>query len=308
MAPSTLQDQIVVTSARVAAASSTASGSTNEWDAMNVELGMLTPEQGLPLCQGMRSRVERLAAATVAAAVSRAQTRLKEELEKHWKAAEASVPEVEEGLPLGQGLPEKASQVAVTLVAAAVDRALVNVRRQREKKWDTVETDSCASEVCLAPANGLPCRKAQLVKEARSATLARAAEAVKAAKAAREGLRPQPALMNEDCPICMEEVTRPLQLPCGHRFCADCLLREVLSKRCWEPSVCPLCRGPLVLGNAEEEEENMFEYSGRLDRDDADDADRGTWRFSGSFVGWFYYFACYPPIPHDEHLTLAEED
>mmetsp|Transcript_20054 Transcript_20054/g.37912 ORF Transcript_20054/g.37912 Transcript_20054/m.37912 type:complete len:403 (-) Transcript_20054:73-1281(-) len=49
----------------------------------------------------------------------------------------------------------------------------------------------------------------------------------------------------EECPICFEEPTRRIELPCGHHYCADCLLKCVVQ---YGKRSCPTCRGELFNG------------------------------------------------------------
>lgn len=49
----------------------------------------------------------------------------------------------------------------------------------------------------------------------------------------------------EECPICFEEPTRRIELPCGHHYCADCLLKCIVQ---YGKRSCPTCRGELFNG------------------------------------------------------------
>lgn len=56
----------------------------------------------------------------------------------------------------------------------------------------------------------------------------------------------------EECPICFETYAdRPFELPCGHAFHAECLLKACLHDAA-RPHSCPLCRA--ALGRREEPE------------------------------------------------------
>jgi len=44
----------------------------------------------------------------------------------------------------------------------------------------------------------------------------------------------------EECPICYGNRKKPLQLPCGHKFCSECV--EPWLRRC---AICPMCREEL---------------------------------------------------------------
>ena len=76
-----------------------------------------------------------------------------------------------------------------------------------------------------------------MAAEARRATRAR--EALEAARAA--GGRPA----NETCVICIGPVRSPVELPCGHAYCAACLT-ELRAKGVSQ--TCPLCRAELPPG------------------------------------------------------------
>jgi hypothetical protein len=43
----------------------------------------------------------------------------------------------------------------------------------------------------------------------------------------------------EDCPICMEDLSHAAITPCGHIFCQGCIENWMMN----ETAVCPLCRG-----------------------------------------------------------------
>ena len=43
---------------------------------------------------------------------------------------------------------------------------------------------------------------------------------------------------NEECPICLELVEEPLQTPCRHVFCGDCIKPHIIS----QGGRCPICR------------------------------------------------------------------
>jgi deltex-like protein len=38
-----------------------------------------------------------------------------------------------------------------------------------------------------------------------------------------DSTQPVNAVKNDDCVVCMEPMTQPKQLPCGHKFCTDCI-------------------------------------------------------------------------------------
>ena len=49
--------------------------------------------------------------------------------------------------------------------------------------------------------------------------------------------RPGRIYHDEECPICLENKTYPVQASCGHEFCAACILGALDRS-----SSCPLCR------------------------------------------------------------------
>lgn len=46
------------------------------------------------------------------------------------------------------------------------------------------------------------------------------------------------------CHICLQPLIRPLDTPCGHTYCQECLTSFLL-----ESDFCPMCRTPLMLQN-----------------------------------------------------------
>lgn len=44
------------------------------------------------------------------------------------------------------------------------------------------------------------------------------------------------------CHICLQALTKPLDTPCGHTYCQECLTSFLL-----ESDFCPVCRAPLML-------------------------------------------------------------
>jgi Flp pilus assembly protein TadD len=53
-----------------------------------------------------------------------------------------------------------------------------------------------------------------------------------------------PAEADEECAICLDALQQPQTMPCGHRFCLDCvhgMQRHGVAKE----QLCPLCRGPM---------------------------------------------------------------
>lgn len=46
---------------------------------------------------------------------------------------------------------------------------------------------------------------------------------------------------DKECPICMDDMDRPHQTTCGHRFCLDCLTRLISSTHT-RSAPCPMCR------------------------------------------------------------------
>ena len=84
-----------------------------------------------------------------------------------------------------------------------------------------------------APASSL--ERAATVPSLPPATVA-AAEMAEAAVVAK-------ATSAESCPICLERITRAVQLGCGHSLCAGCALRcgDAGHRRC------PICRAPHLL-------------------------------------------------------------
>merc|ERR1712187_902167 len=77
---------------------------------------------------------------------------------------------------------------------------------------------------------------------------------------------------------------RPVELPCGHMFCADCLLRLVTKERSYRNRECPICRGQLFILP-----EDAFEDSDWEDRTNLWACSRYlTW----GWFDWFVYCSC----------------
>jgi len=91
--------------------------------------------------------------------------------------------------------------------------------------------------------------------------------------------------MGDECPICLGRKTRPVELPCGHEFCADCLLGVVAD---YGKKECPCCRGPLTSSH------------GKAITDSCSNADASDWEEGASWFssneelkvrhdfGWFF--------------------
>ncbi|VUZ53028.1 unnamed protein product [Hymenolepis diminuta] len=48
---------------------------------------------------------------------------------------------------------------------------------------------------------------------------------------------------SSDCPICLQPLLQPVEIPCGHIFCYLCLKGSAFHRR-----KCPLCRGGITMG------------------------------------------------------------
>nr|CDS33000.1 E3 ubiquitin protein ligase RNF146 [Hymenolepis microstoma] len=48
---------------------------------------------------------------------------------------------------------------------------------------------------------------------------------------------------SNDCPICLQPLLQPVEIPCGHIFCYLCLKGSAFHRR-----KCPLCRGAITMG------------------------------------------------------------
>ena len=57
------------------------------------------------------------------------------------------------------------------------------------------------------------------------------------------GLVAQHSLLGQPCcPVCLDTCVRPAITPCGHRFCASCLVKALVLDRLLR---CPQCRATL---------------------------------------------------------------
>lgn len=77
----------------------------------------------------------------------------------------------------------------------------------------------------------------------RACRAAVAAEARRAKRRREATQKKSPMKMdNETCVICIEPVVAPVELPCGHAYCRECL--DNLRKKGESPT-CPRCRADL---------------------------------------------------------------
>lgn len=234
------------------------------WEAMDAELGTVDSEVSLPLCAGFRAPVEGLAVQLVAAAAVRAMAVIEDMRAKTWKTVvtEPCGLETELGLPPGMGLPGRVAQIAKGVVSSAVSHAIERMQMRRAQKWRAISIECpCPAKVDsgLPLARGLPKRASQLAADVVAAGVERAIAAMVAnASPAKSGLDSD--CWCPQCAICLEKVARPVELPCGHVFCADCLLRLVSAERSYRNRACPLCRGQLFVVPEDETEDVESEY------------------------------------------------
>ena len=48
----------------------------------------------------------------------------------------------------------------------------------------------------------------------------------------------------EECPVCLCEMTEPVLIPCGHSFCKICAIKTSSSENYYGGGFCPVCRVP----------------------------------------------------------------
>jgi hypothetical protein len=91
---------------------------------------------------------------------------------------------------------------------------------------------------------------------------------------------------DDECPICYRAIERCVELPCGHCFCADCLLEVVVE---YKKKECPICRGVLYTEQlkAPTSARSSAFYS-YIDEDDVDSSARGYTCYFFLF-DWFWY-------------------
>lgn len=109
-------------------------------------------------------------------------------------------------------------------------------------------------------------------------------------------LRPVQGPHTENCPICLDVLSYPVQTNCGHLFCGSCVLA------CWDhnnwllnPMPCPMCRQTITLiflnfneaeaGRVMEEHPQLVEKIGSYNR-----------RFSGAPRPWMDYIYDIPTL------------
>jgi hypothetical protein len=173
--------------------------------------------------------------------------------EDKWIADLDMLPDDCQGLPLCRGMQVKAEQMAREVVAAAVARAMPTVLYARRAAWLDIDTDldSDQRETMLPLSQGMPQQEvrvaSQVVAGAVARALARKTRTVPSPSEPSEHdkwrvMENELADFCSECPICFEEINRPVVLPCQHAFCADCLLRAITQ---FKETSCPLCRGAL---------------------------------------------------------------
>jgi len=252
------------------------------WESMDADLNSATSEVSLPLCNGFRAPIERLSVQLVAAATARAVAAIDDMRLKTWATVitEPCGLERDGGLPPGMGLLGRTTQISKEVVDDAVSNALKAMEAKREKKWRTMPTECpCTSKLHsgLPPAKGLPRRAAQLASDVIAATIDQVM-AVSMANATASAATIVPSDEgDEQCSICLGNPERPVELPCGHVFCANCILRLVSEERSYQNRACPLCRGQI--------------YSVAEDHADteSDDGFQITYRYSAFFGPLFLY-------------------
>jgi len=257
------------------------------WEGLEADLKATNSEVSLPLCAGFRAPVERLAEQAVAEAVSRAVAAIDDMRSGTWATVvtEPCGLEKEDGLPPGMGLPGRVAQISKQVVDDAVSNALKALQFKREKKWRIMSTEcSCSSKLDsgLPPSKGLPRRAAQLASDVVAAAIGQVMAVSLAHTAASAATTvPMTADTSEECCICLGPPERPVELPCGHHFCADCLLRLVSEDRSYQNRSCPLCRGQLYsvpedYGPGDTESEYGYEM-------------RDVYRYASWFGAFFLY-------------------
>jgi len=254
--------------------------------------------------------VEGLARLVVAGAAARALAKVEDMRREAWVTVitEPCGLEVQAGLPPSMGLPHRTAQIAEAVVGAALTRALESLRMRRMQKWNAMTTECpCPSRFGsgLPPAKGLPKRAVQLAGDvvasavqqakARVASPTSLASIATTNDASLDSLGPMP-LMSSSCVICLGELRRPVELPCGHMFCADCLLRLISQERRFRSQSCPMCRGILFRMPEDEIEDADSEYAGSeyADSEFALSEYRRGYNFRRCFfIGdWFFYCSC----------------
>jgi len=177
--------------------------------------------------------------------------------EQRWVAlAASSIPDEPFGLLPCKGLPERTWLLAQEIVAAAVMRVQPAVMAAQQQRWANMETEAdCRRDVMLPLAQGMPQQEARAASKVVTAVVARVLarpQKPKAHKVTQVKVQDKWSLMDDEltafcaeCPICYEQIHRPIVLPCQHSFCADCLLRAISE---YGETSCPLCRGALCNG------------------------------------------------------------
>jgi len=213
--------------------------------------------------------------------------------------------ETETGLPLGMGLPGRVAQIMKQMEVEALE----NAQEMRIKKWMTIPTACpCPSKLDsgIPPAKGLPRRSKQVAVDVVAAAVDHALAVSTAAMAASASAANSGSISehgHEQCTICLEEARRQVELPCGHIFCADCLLRLVSKDRLFQNRACPVCRGQLFDLPEDQDKDAMSENGHE---------DTLLWRWSKFIifspdssmpVDFFVYCSCSKPRRDEQSDT-----
>jgi len=301
------------------------------WNWMDEELGKLSVEASegrLPVCAGFHPAVERLARQLVAEVTDRASTRIAALREKQWDVVDTSINcFAEQGLPISVALPRRTSQLAVEIVAEIVARSVVAAEAARQQEWDSLnaaDTDLLAESPSIELLCGLPIGRG-LPRRAQQLAVCLVSEAIAKARSSQCVLADVihddvnedvelPMGHAQQCPICLGAKKRPVELPCGHIFCADCLLQHAVRQR---GHFCPLCRGVLFNqrsndGPDSERSESIYDYGGAYSHDYWDGIYQSyideTIRHSFYLCGWFVYCSISKAVPEVSAMDSARSD
>lgn len=103
--------------------------------------------------------------------------------------------------------------------------------------------------------------------------------------------------MNQNCDICTNKLTLPIQLACKHIFCYLCI------KSIYKTNPrCPTCNVPIINDIDNLNENNLFTQPNNIKNNQI------NWLYSGATDGWWYFDDNTTSILEQEYQTFIKQD